>query len=94
MQRSCAPGCSSFERKLAKSIGTPAPGDCEEMIAERPRSDSYRSLMLATVVDAVAVQGDRATATVHTSATLSGVLRTTEPVPLTLRWDGGRWRMD
>ena len=64
------------------------------MIAERPRSDSYRSLMLATVVDAVTVQGDRATATVHTNATLSGVLHTTEPVPLTLRWDGGRWRMD
>jgi hypothetical protein len=84
----------AFERKTASAVGTAAPSDCEAMIAARPDSESYRALMLATVVDAVEVEGSRATATVHTSVTLRGVARSTDPVPLELRWDSGRWRLD
>jgi hypothetical protein len=84
----------AFERKTATAIGTPAPEDCEAMIAGRPNSEEYRTLMLNTIVDVVRVDGVRATATAHTSATLRGVVRTTQPVPIPLRWDGGRWRVD
>jgi len=46
------------------------------------------------VVDAVEVQCERATATMHTSATVRGALRALPPWTAELRWDDGRWRMD
>jgi hypothetical protein len=42
-------------------------------------------------VDAVRLDGERATATVHTSAVANGVLRQIPPADIALRWDDGRW---
>jgi hypothetical protein len=53
-----------------------------------------KSLMRNTVVDDIQLDGDRATVTAHTSATVAGVRRDVPPGTISLRWDDGRWQMD
>jgi hypothetical protein len=50
--------------------------------------------MLNTRVDAVRVEGERATATAHTTAAIDGIERRTPPVEIPLRWADGRWLID
>ena len=83
-----------FHRKLAADLDQPPPRDCAAMISGLPASDSFTEFLANTVVDSVSVDGDRATATVHTSAVVGGVSRATPPARLELRWDDGRWRVD
>ena len=49
---------------------------------------------LNTRVDAVRIEGERATATAHTSAVINGVVRQVPPADLRLRWEDGHWLMD
>ena len=69
--------------------------DCAAAIARYGGfSDSFRTLMLNTRVDAVRIDGDRATATAHTSTVVNGAARQTPAAQIPLRWVGGRWLID
>jgi hypothetical protein len=84
-----------FDRNLAKVIGTDAADDCASAIARYGRfSEAGRQVLLGARVDSVRVHGDRATATVHTSAALRGVAQPTPPVDIPLRWQDDRWLID
>ena len=79
-------------RKTAAIVGTSAPGSCAQAVAKYAAfSDTFRQAMLNTRVDAVRLDGERATATAHTSVVANGVLRQTPPADIGLRWDDGRW---
>jgi hypothetical protein len=85
-------GAVESDREIAELIGTEAADDCAEAVAKIKRfSDTARQLFLNTQVDAVRLEGERATATVHTSAVVNGATHVTQPVDIPLRWDGGRW---
>jgi hypothetical protein len=80
------------DRKIAAIVGTSAPGSCAQAVAKYGSfSDTFRQAMLNTRVDAVRLDGERATATVHTSAVANGVLRQIPPADIALRRDDGRW---
>jgi hypothetical protein len=86
------------DRKIRVDISGGEPADsCEEAVEKGAyiyAKGTGREMQANVVVDAVDVQGERATATMHTSATLNGTLRTLPPWTAQLRWDDGRWRMD
>ena len=83
-----------LQRKLASTIGSEPARDCETMIALEPDFLAYQELLRNTVVDAVAIDGERASVTAHTNGVVNGVPRAASPAEITLRWDGGRWRID
>ena len=84
-----------FDRKLAAIGGNKPPENCVEAVATALRGSArLRELMLNTRVDAVRIEGERATATAHTSAVINGVVRQVPPADLRLRWEDGHWLMD
>src|SRR5215207_10133728 len=69
---------------------------CEEAIEKQAYVYSLGSageIMRNVVVDAVQIDGERATATTHTSAHQNGVLVQIPPTTFQFRWEDGRWRM-
>lgn len=76
---------------IMRAVGEPPTEDCAEAIARGPSSAQFQELMLNTEVDAVRVEGEQATATAHTTATIRGVPRRTPPARIGLRWVDGRW---
>jgi hypothetical protein len=80
--------------KISRAIGQSPPQDCAQAIASGPTSAQFQQLMLNTQVDAVRVEGERATATAHTTATVNGIERRTPPAEIPLRWEDGRWLID
>ena len=86
------------DRKVRASISGEEPAEsCEEAIEKQAviyAQGAGREMQANVVVDAVEVHGERATATMHTSATLRGALQSLPPWTAALRWDDGRWRMD
>jgi hypothetical protein len=79
---------------VARAIGKSPPEDCTQAIARGSTSTQFQQLMLNTRVDAVRVEGERATATAHTTATVGSIERQTAPVEIALRWADGRWLID
>ena len=80
------------DRKTAALVGSKPPGSCAQAVAKYAAfSDSFRQVMLNTRVDAVRLDDRRATATVHSSALLRGVMRQIPPADIGLRWEDGRW---
>ena len=79
------------DRKLAAISGTQSAKSCAEVVVKAARSEKLRELFLNTKVDAVRIDGERATVTAHTSAVINGVTRQVPPATLRLRWDDGRW---
>lgn len=77
-----------------KVAGEPPVKDCAEAISGRGGSAQFREQMLNTQVDAVRIDGEHATATAHTTATVGGVARQTRPAEIPLRWSDGRWLID
>jgi hypothetical protein len=80
--------------RISRAIGKSPPGDCSQAITRGSTSSQFQQLMLNTRVDAVRVEGERATATAHTTAAIDGIERRTPPVEIPLRWADGRWLID
>lgn len=80
------------DRKTAALVGSSPALSCAQAVAKYAAySDTFHQAMLNTRVDAVRLDGPRATATVHTSAVVRGVMRQIPPADIGLRWDNGRW---
>ena len=80
------------DRKTAALVGSKPPASCAQAVAKYAAfSDSFRQVMLNTRVDAARLDDRRATATVHSSALLRGVMRQIPPADIGLRWEDGRW---
>jgi len=81
-----------LDRDIAKSLGTARPDSCAAAVAKIGRwSEESRQVLRDTEIDAVRVDGARATVTAHTSAVVNGVRRQTPPVDIRLRWQDDRW---
>jgi len=87
---------AELHREIAASIeGDPVPEDCTAAVATYASfPDSARQMLRDTRVDTVRLDGERATATAHTTVVLRGVERQTPPVELPLVWSDGRWLID
>jgi hypothetical protein len=83
------------DREFATIAGTEPPESCVDAVSRYARySDGFRELMRNTQVDAIQIAGDRATATVHTSAVVKGAVQATPPAEIPVRWVDGRWLID
>jgi hypothetical protein len=81
--------------RISRALGKSPPEDCAQAITHGSTSAQFQQLMLNTDVDGVRIEGERATATAHTTATTSGgVARQTPPAEIPLRWSDGRWLID
>ena len=88
-------GMVKADRELSATIGRVPADSCVGVVANYAQhSDQFRELMRNSRVDSVHLNGERATAIMHTSVVLNGVTRDTPPASLALRWDDGRWLVD